>query len=1104
MRAWTPRLLVALLVAGPALFGAGAEKPSVANAKTDAEKPTEPFSKETFEGLKLRLTGPAVNSGRVVDLAVDPARPSRYVVAVASGGVWTTANAGATFTPVFDKENSYSIGCVALDPKNPAVIWVGSGENNSQRSVGYGDGVYKSEDGGGSWKNMGLKTSEHIGKIIVDPRDSKAVYVAAQGPLWGPGGDRGLYKTLDGGKTWKAVLTISENTGVSDLVLDPRDADVLYASAYQRRRHVWTLIDGGPESAIYKSTDGGASWTKLTAGLPEFDLGRIGLAVSPADPDVVYATVEAADGKGGFFRSKNRGATWEKMSDYFAGGAQYYAEIVADPTNVDRVYAMDVFMMVTDDGGKNFHRVGEKSKHVDDHALWIDPRDTEHLLAGCDGGIYESYDRGANWRFMANLPVTQFYRVAADNSQPFYFVYGGTQDNNSLGGPSRTVNEQGIANADWFVTCGGDGFQSQIDPQDPNIVYSQSQYGGLVRYDRRSGEAVGVRPDAAPGEELLRWNWDSPLLLSRHSPTRLYFAAQKIFRSDDRGGSWKAVSGDLTRRLDRNALPVMGRVWGPDAVAKNSSTSFYGNVVALAESRFDDKLLIAGTDDGLIQVTDDGGGSWRKIEKFPGVPEMSYVSRIVASRHDRNVIYAAFDDHKRANFKPYLLKSTDLGRTWRAVAGDLPGDDFVLALAEDFIDPGLLFAGTEHGLFFTNNGGARWIRLTGSFPTIAVRDLAIQERETDLVVGTFGRGIYILDDYSPLRTARPDSLAQEALLFPVKSALAYIPALPLGGRGKSQQGESYYTADNPPFGAVFTYYLKDGLKTRKELRQEREKAARKKNQTLPYPTPDELRAEALEAPPAVLLIVTDLEGGTVRRIPASRDKGLHRTAWDLRWPSSTPTRLTPPAERAPWDAPDVGPLAPTGRYKVSLARDVNGELTVLAGPVDFDVLALNRATLPAPNPSALAAFERQVARLQRAALGALRSAEQTKDQLAHIQKALLDAPAADPKLLARARALDERVDQLLIALRGDEALRARSDNTPTSITERVQSVVDDLWTSTSAPSRTDQDAYRIASDQLTTTLGALRGLVDNDLAQLERDLEAAGAPWTPGRLPVWP
>ncbi|MEE8138363.1 MAG: glycosyl hydrolase, partial [Thermoanaerobaculia bacterium] len=907
------RLSIALIVLG-LLVGTGAfSSPKTRNSESESEQ-KDVLSADTFAGLELRSLGPALTSGRISDIAVDPRNRKIYYVAVASGGVWKTTNAGTTWTPVFDDQGSYSIGSVTVDAGNPLVVWVGTGENNSQRSVGYGDGVYKSVDGGTSWEKVGLEDSQHIGKILIDPRDSDVVYVAAQGPLWGPGGDRGLYRTTDGGASWKKVLEISENTGVSDVVYDPRDPDVLYAAAYQRRRRVWTLIDGGPESAIYKSRDGGESWQKLENGLPKEDMGRIGLAVSPAQPDVVYAIIEAAGDAGGFYRSTDAGANWEKRSDYVSGSGQYYQELVADPVDVDRVYSNDTWMHVTEDGGKTFSKVPEAFKHVDNHALWIDPEDTDYLLAGCDGGVYESFDRGATWHFKANLPVTQFYKITADNDAPFYNVYGGTQDNFTLGGPSRTVSAHGITNGDWYVTLGGDGFQTRVDPENPDILYSQYQYGGLTRYDRRSGELIDIRPQPGAGEPPLRFNWDSAFILSPHSHTRLYFAANRLFRSDDRGDTWRAVSPDLTRQIDRNRLEVMGRVWSVDAVAKNRSTSFYGNIVSLAESPLVEGLIYAGTDDGLVQVTEDGGVNWRKIEHFPGVPERTYVGYLVASQHAADTVYAAFNNHKSADFKPYVLQSADRGRTWSSIAGDLPERGSVYSLAEDHAEPGLLFAGTEFGVFFTLDGGGQWIRLEGGLPTIAVRDLAIQQRENDLVVGTFGRGFYILDDYTPLRGLTREALEEEAQLFPVKKTWMYIPSYPLALRGTSFQGDSFFAAPNPPFGAVFTYYLKEELKSRKKRRQEAEKEKLEKDEPVYYPSWEELRAEDREEEPAILLTVSDAEGNVVRRLTGPTDGGFHRVAWDLRFPPSTPTRLEPFPLDNPFRNPPIGPLVAPGTY----------------------------------------------------------------------------------------------------------------------------------------------------------------------------------------------
>ncbi len=1090
-----PALLILAALAGPAV-GAPAKK-------EDSVKDKEKDPAAVWAGLSLRSIGPAFTGGRISDIAVDPTDRSVWYAAVASGGIWKTTNAGTTWTPVFDGEGSYSIGCLAIDPHNPAVVWAGTGENNAQRSVSYGDGVYRSEDGGRSWTRMGLEKSEHIGRILIDPRDSRVVWVAAQGPLWSAGGDRGLYKSTDGGKTWKQALAISENTGVTDVAFDPRDPDVLYAAAWQRRRHVWTLIDGGPESALYKSTDGGATWKKLTSGLPSEEIGRIGLAVAPSAPDTVYAVIEAARGAGGFFRSTNRGATWEKRSSYVPDGSQYYGEISVDPKDADRIYSMDVFLQVSEDGGRSFHDLGESSKHVDNHAIWVDPQDTRHYLVGCDGGLYESFDRGATWDFKPNMPTVQYYKIALDDSLPFYRIYGGTQDNFTIGGPSQTASIHGVTNRDWEVLGTGDGFQPRVDPENPDIVYSQAQYGSLRRFDRKSGEVVFIQPQEGRGEPPLRWNWDSPLIVSPHDPARLWFASNRVFRSDDRGQGWQAVSGDLTRLLDRNRLPVMGKIWSVDAVAKHTGTSFYGNIVALDESPRAAGLLYAGTDDGLVQVSEDGGTSWRRIERIPGVPEQTYVSRLLASQHDAATVYAAFDNHKMGDFRPYLLKSSDRGRTWVSIAGDLPERGTVYAVAEDHVDPGLLFAGTEFGLFFTRDNGRRWVRLQGGLPTIQVRDLAIQKRENDLVVGTFGRGIWILDDYTPLRHGAAERLASDGFLFPVEPAKAYSPASPLGYRDKSFQGDSFFAAPNPPFGAVFTGYLKDGVKTRRKARQEREKEVEKAGGTLSYPIPADLRAEAAEEEPVLLFTIADDGGSVLRRLTAPATAGLHRIAWDLRWPPADPTDLTPPTPDNPYVYIPQGPLAAPGTYRVSLALRVDGKETPLGEPQAFEVTPLGETALAASDRAALQDFVRKSARLQRAVYGAMATLGEAQGRIAHLKQALLDTPGADPRLGDEARSLEARLRDVGLVLAGDGVLSARNEPTPPAILDRIGFIVGSHWSATAAPTRTSLDAYEIAAGEFEPLLEDLRRIVEVDLRSLEQRMESAGSPWTPGRVPVW-
>lgn len=1097
MAAVYPRMLFFLLILLLPVWGFS-QKQKKGEEKKE-EKKEHYLDKLSLSGLKFREVGPALTSGRISDFAVHPDKRSVYYVAVSSGGVWKTENAGTTYEPIFDSQGSYSIGCVTLDPNNPNVVWVGTGENNNQRSVAYGDGVYKSEDGGKSWKNMGLKNSEHIGKIIVDPRNSNVVYVAAIGPLWSAGGDRGVYKTSDGGKTWEAVLTIDEHTGVTDLVMDPRNPDVLYASAFQRRRHVFTYVGGGPGSGIYKTTDGGKTWEKANNGLPSVDLGRIGFAISPANPEVIYAMVEAADGKSGFYRSTNRGASWEKRGGHVTSG-NYYVELVPHPTDPDIIYSMDVWLQWSTDGGKTFSQVGEEWKHVDNHCMWIDPEDPNYYLVGCDGGIYESFDAAKTWNFKSNLPVTQFYKVAVDNTLPFYYIYGGTQDNFSLGGPSRTRNGHGIMNSDWFVTNGGDGFESQIDPRNPDIVYAQSQYGGLVRYDRKSGESVGIQPKPGKGEEDFRWNWDAPLQVSAHLPTRIYFAANKLFRSDDRGDSWQTISPDLTRQLDRNTLEVMGRVQSIDAVAKNGSTSQYGNIVAFSESPLDANLLYVGTDDGLIQITTDGGRSWRKVDvnDIAGAPKQTYVNHLLASRYEANVVYAVFNHHKYGDFKPYVYRSADQGRTWTSITSNLPERGSVYTLAEDHIDRNLLFVGTEFGCFFSNDGGGYWKQLKAGLPTIAVRDIAIQERENDLVLGTFGRGFYVLDDYSPLRMVKEAELQADAKLFPVKGGLIYIESLPLGLRGNAFQGHNFYTAPNPPVGAVFTYYVKDGVKTLKEKRQEAEKEAIKAGTPIRYPTYEELLAEQQEEEPYLEFTISDMSGNVVRKLKTGSSKGLGRIVWDGRFASVSPVSLSPPRENI-FGNPDQGTLAMPGEYMVSLSRSVNGEMTQLAGPVTFRLETLGGVTLPAANRAELVEFQREAQELMRAFTGASAMMRDIDNRLKHIRKAVYAIPAPTADLVSSLQAIDGKMYDIRKAMNGDRVAGELDKGAPASISSRIYSVAYDMWSSTSAPTQTMRDGIRIAAEEFKPQLASIKKVLNEDLKALERKLEEAGAPYTPGR-----
>ncbi|MGE3465781.1 MAG: glycosyl hydrolase [Pyrinomonadaceae bacterium] len=1059
----------------------------------------DPMGPGVFSGMRFRSIGPATTSGRVIAFAVDPGNRARYFVAVASGGVWKTENAGTTWTPVFDGEGSFSIGAIALDPKNPATVWVGTGERNSQRSVGYGDGVYRSDDGGRSWRNVGLKTSEHIGRIAIDPRDSNVVFVAAQGPLWSSGGERGLYKTTDGGKTWKAVIKISEHTGVTDVVIDPSNPDIMYAASWQRRRHFYTLINGGPESGIYKSVDGGNTWNRIRSGLPPGDLGRIGLSISPAKTDVVYATVEASGALSGIFRSRDRGATWERMSSTIAQG-MYYGQIVADPKNVDRLYILDVRNRVSEDGGRTQVALGERLKHVDNHAMWIDPDNTDYLLVGCDGGVYETFDRGANWHFKANLPVAQFYDITTDNQSPFYNVYGGTQDNNSLGGPARTRNMSGIQNSDWIATNGGDGFQSRVDPTDPNIIYAESQNGGLVRFDKRTGDRVSIDPIEGVGIESQRYNWDSPIIISPHSHTRLYFAGHKLFKSDNRGDDWKVISGDLSRGIDRNTLPVMGKIWGPDAIAKHQSTALWGNATAISESPKKQGLLYVGTDDGLIQITENDGGSWRKVDKIAGIPELSYVQRVLASQHDTNTVYALYNNHQNGDFKPYIVKSNDTGRTWTSIASNLPARGSTYAIAEDHVNPNLLFVGTEFGAFFSVDGGGKWIQMRSGLPTIAVRDIAIHKGENDLVLGTFGRGIYVLDNYAPLRSVSREAVNQASILFPVADALMFNRSnVSLSG----SQGASFYTAPNPAYGATLTYFLKDSPKTLRQKRQDAERAAERRKQPIRYPTIAELRAEREEQPPTLIFTITDSEGQVVRRLNAPARAGVQRTVWDMRY--TAPSISAAGQGGGPgggggggFGGGPQGPLVMPGKYTVTMAMRSNGVVSPLPGSQSFNVFVEGKENMTPADAKLLAEFQKKVSDLQRSVGAANGVATATKARIELLKRAAAEAPVENRRLIEQAEAFDDQIDDIINKLRGG---RANSEHPPPSIAQRVGNISGTIRLSTHRPTQTQLEQFDLSSAEFAPVLARLRTLVDTELLAFEKALEAAGAPITPGRLP---
>ncbi len=1062
---------------------------------------TSAFSSETFSGLKLRSIGPSVTSGRVSDFAVNPSNASEYYVATSSGGVWKTTNKGVTYSPTFDGQGSYSIGCVTLDPSNSSTVWVGSGENNNQRAVSYGDGVYKSDDGGKSWKNMGLKNSEHISEIIVHPTNPNIIYVGAYGPVWSEGGERGVYKSTDGGVTWANVKSVSAYTGCNDLVMDPRNPDVLYAAFHQRIRKVFTYIGGGPESALYKSTDSGATWKKLEGGLPGGDVGRIGLAISPVNPDVLYAVVEAKEDKGGIYRSLDNGASWEKRNPFSTSG-NYYQEVTCDPNDVDRIFITDTYYKVSSDGGKTVTNLGELNKHIDNHCIWIDPTDGNHLLVGCDGGIYESWDFAKTWDFKSNLPVTQFYKVATDNAYPFYGVHGGTQDNLSLGGPSRTTSANGIVNADWYITSLGDGFETQVDQSNPDLIYAQSQYGGLNRFDKKSGEYLFIKPIEREGEEAYRWNWDAPLLISQHDNKRLYFGANKLFRTDDRGDSWTVISPDLSRQIDRNKLEVMGKIWSVDAIAKNGSTDIFGQLTSIAESKFDANMLWVGTDDGLIHLTNDGGKNWIKFDNLPGVPAMSYVHQIIASLHDKSTAYVCFNNHRYGDFKPYVLKTNDAGKTWKPIQSNLPVRGSVYSIAEDHVDANLLFVGTEFGLFFSTSGGQSWTQLKSGLPTIAVRDLEIQRRENDLVLATFGRGFYVLDDYSLLRNLKKDDFNKPAIIFPIKESLMFIERFPLGLRDKGHLGSSYFSAPNPSVGAVFTYYLKDDIKTLKQKRADAEKVKYEKKQKVFYPSMDSLRLEDQQPEPYLLFTIKDEAGSVVRHLKAPAKKGLQRLVWDFRYGSPAPVnnRYTPAPDQL-FGGAEEGHLAMPGQYTVTLSKYEDGVVTELVAPIKFSCKLLDQSSIPT-DMNANVTFYKQVTKIRKAVSAAGDLMNSMDQRVRNINLAVQDMPAPAKSILEKSYTITKQLSDLRTRMNGDQTRGRRDFETIPAINERVSGIEGSVWSSTAPIPKTFKDSYDIAAKQFTVLIEEMKK-THASIEQLEKELELNNAPYTPGRWPEW-
>ncbi len=1047
-------------------------------------------SEKTFDGLTLRNLGPGLTSGRIADIAINPKNENIWYVAVGSGGVWKTDNAGTTWNPIFDEQTSYSIGCVTVDPSNVNTVWVGTGENIGGRHVGFGDGIYRSEDGGKTWENKGLGKSEHISKIIVHPNNSNILWVAVQGPLWTKGGERGLYKSIDGGDTWKKTLGDSEWTGVTDVIIDPRNADVLYAATWQRQRTVAAYLGGGPGSGIHKSIDGGNTWKKLTDGIPKSNLGKIGLAISSFNPDVIYAAIELDRTKGGVFMSSNQGLIWEKQSDAVSGGTgpHYYQELYASPHQEGKLYLMSNTVQISDDHGKTFHFMNEKNKHGDSHAMAFKKDDPNYVLFGTDGGLYESFDLTKKWRFIPNLPLTQYYKIAVDDAKPFYNIYGGTQDNGSHGGPSQTTSAAGIRNADWQLFLGWDGQQVATEPGNPNIVYGEFQEGWLWRVDLTTREKVFIQPQPREGDPYERFNWDAPILVSPHSPTRLYVASQRVWKSENRGDEWTPVSTDLTRNEDRITLPMMGKQQSWDNAWDVVAMSNYNTITSLAESPKQEGLLYAGTDDGIMQVSENGGESWKKIElgSIKGIPARAFVNDVRADLFDANTVYAALDNHKNGDYKPYLIKSTDKGKSWKFMNGDLPAQLLTWRLVQDHVDKNLLFAATEYGIYFTKNGGVNWIKLTGDMPTISIRDITIQRSEDDLVAGSFGRGIYILDDISPIRDFEIAMLKTDATLFKVKPAYWYVQKEALYG-----QGDNDYVAKNPPFGAVFTYFLSDKLKSLKEERQDKEKKG-----NTDFPGWKALEKEGRQNDPAIILTIKDSKGNVVNTIKGTNKKGFNRVNWKLEYPDKSGEKFK--ASQPGEDFFKNELLVTPGDYKVVLSKRVDGKKVVF-GEQSFKVVPLSEGTLKGASYEEIDAFTKKFQLFQQS-LNASSSVLSINLKVVETMARALDkADKPNDKLLqdiynARQELLE--IEKELVGDKTKAEIGERSNPTPN---DGGMIGLFALNTNTYGPTPNQIAAFNRAQKQLSEVNVKLKELTEVKLPAIEKELKAAGAPWMEGQ-----
>jgi photosystem II stability/assembly factor-like uncharacterized protein len=904
-RTWTLSLLVLglCIAAGDVSAQAPPKKAqgkAPAAAAAPAPAPAKPDYGAILNTLRFREIGPAIMGGRIDDFAVVESDPRIVYVCTASGGIHKTTNAGTTWTPIFDDQDTHTCGDIAIAPSDPAIIYVGTGESNNRQSSSWGNGVYKSLDAGATWTNVGLKETHHIGRIVVHPTNPNVAYVAAAGRLWGPNEERGVYKTTDGGKTWQRVLFINADTGVNDVAMDRESPDTLYAAAYQRRRTVYGFNGSGPGSAIYKTTDGGATWKKITKGMPYdaasnpqtpanvlAETGRIGLDIYRSNTNIVYALVEHRNG--GIFRSEDKGETWTKMSDTNPR-PMYYSKPRIDPNNDLRIWVLGAPIYFSEDGGKMFVTTRGQRIHGDYHAFWINPANSEHMLAGTDGGINMTHDGGKSWDFVNTIPLGQFYEIGVDMQKP-YRVCGGLQDNGSWCAPSSTLYARGVTNDEWVNVGGGDGYYVQIDPTDANILYSESQDGNVNRRNLGTNETVSIRPREKEGEARYRFQWNSPIVISKHNPKTIYYGGNFLFKSTDRGDNWTKASADLTNNEDRNKKEIMGKVPDATTMSRHDGVQQWPCITTVSESPRNAGVIWAGTDDGNLQVTKDGGANWKNVaDKVPGLPKGTYVSRVVASNHAEGTAYATFDGHRQNDFGIYVYMTTDFGETWKSLAANLPNNQGIVnVIREHQRNADLLFAGTEFGAYVSFDRGGAWTRIKMNLPMVPVDDIVIHPRDNDLIFGTHGRAIWILDDIAPLEGMNEKVAASDFTLFDVSPATSWRT-----WNHKASTGAKEFIGPNAPNAATIQYLLKNEIKD--------------------DPPPPGAPAPAQAAGPGgpgggggggfaallaqlgppvrttnkVRITITDSEGKPVRTINGTGQVGINRVTWDMRYASPIP------------------------------------------------------------------------------------------------------------------------------------------------------------------------------------------------------------------------